>query len=1417
MKSMNKDCVTNLQFFTKNNSSNKFKSYQFLKTALLISALGCFVNNSAMAELASVPTLDNLHNEGAVIPGVKPAEVYPQSAYKLTKVDTKDENTITKFEYDKTTGKMIPVYYRVDLRQNDYGQGDAVKYFEWLKNGSEHYELKEVPAPTPDKSTITLNYDSLNPPTKIFNEKTDKIGDIDVNFIGNNSSPGGAIYNAGEIGDIKGIFIGNSASSPGGAIYNDAGNIGNITAHFIGNHSSAIGGAIYNQDGKIGNITGDFIGNYSTSPGGAIYNDGSIGNITGDFIGNYANYSGGVIYNTGVIGNINGNFTDNRVNNGPGGVIYNGGTIADITGNFSSNHSSSPGGAIYNDGTIADITGNFIENYTSSSPGGAIYNDGTIKNITGNFVNNRSSRSGMGGAIYNSNRSSEIGDITSDFIGNSAAGSTSQGGAIYNYGKIGNIKGNFVENYVSSGDSSSSNFGGAIYNSGEMGNITGNFINNYTNSASAYTYGGAIFNSGGKIGNITGDFIGTFSTSIGQGLFGLVIDNSHSSEIGNITGNFLHNYAKDASFAQGIVISNNGIIGDIKGNFIDNHVSNISGEGSSYGGAIYNTGTIGNITGDFINNYIPGVVYTSGGAISNGGTIGNIKGNFISNHVSSLNYMAIGGAIENGSSSIGNITGNFKSNYAFSKSGNAFGGAIYKGENASFGLKDSDGKITGGIINSSFYDNYAKTDSGTAKGGAIYTYGDLNIIADNHKSVFSGNYTQSNGVKDNNAIYLAISSDSEYDSSLGGHVSTYTPAKLTLEAKSNGVILFNDKIDGEISEGKSYLSKYNSETGQYDKTWLDYEKQSYSLTLKGDKTGTIILNNNISGNANIDLYKVTLNLSNRDNVLNGNNLNMHSGVFSMINNQAGISALNTFTLSGDTKMLVDVDLKNMQMDRITADSYGDISGKLHVTGMNLLSDAKNDKTAVYFAQSSLKNNVINELGTADYQATVMTPIFKYNVTYDNKNQYNGQGDGGYFLFTRGGGSSNSSDSFNPSVLAPSVAGQAGAFSTQSQTFNYVFQSADTYMNIPYLERISLKYRNRYAMSPTGDATDVGTFSPLFTRQESGSVWVKPYSSFENIPLKNGPKVSNITYGSLIGFDSDMKSIRNGFDRVITGYIGYNGSSQRYSGVDSTQNGGLIGATATFYKGNFFNATTLSVGASAGNNKTMYGSEDFALLLAGIGNKTGYNFEFKEGRIIIQPSMLISYTFVNTFDYTNAAGVRIKNDPLNAIQLAPGVKIIGNTENGWQPYIGINMVWNLLDKSKVTADDVRLPEMSIKPYVQYGVGVQKRVKDNFTAFGQAMIQNGGRNGISLTAGCRIMLDNDSLKEKVQNVKNVISNNRSLNDNKLSVNVGIESAQISQIKTPSRKIIKQMSDTQRSALDVKPQNTTRTTSLGVLKQL
>lgn len=1088
---------------------------------------------------------------------------------------------------------------------------------------------------------------------------------------------------------------------------------------------------------------------------GSITNDSTSANIARDFV----NTNGTLILNNenATISNITGNFIANKNTDGSTGNYLGNGQYDYIGGKL-----------IDNNGHIDNIKGNFAINEAKY---GLIYNNknATINKIEGLFVDN------SGYAV--SNRGI-IKSILADFI--KTGGINNDGGTITNIvgdfikssiynddGTINNIKGNFIESKIS-------NLGGSI------DKIEGTFTNG-KGSNSYYSYSNAMLNNSGLIKLILADFIA-----------------NQGGGIANIYGG----------------------ITDIIGTFVDNGVQRTGdyAESSAFGGAIYNEESyydpmygerfsfIDNITATFSHN---GMVVAKngnaqGGAIFNGGTINSITDSF------------------------------FYNNYVESKNGAAQGGAIFNTYH-----KEHSGYLKAGVIgkiqNTSFIGNYTKSESGTAQGGAIWSNRDLNIVADNGESIFSGNYVQNGDKKDPQAIFVTNMIENKY---LGYSHSKWfyqnEPHKtaVTLNSINNGKIIFNDKITGETT--KTPVNKYYETWDSYKPHYLDEDGNETDtptevsvtpeLKITGDSSSIVQLNNNIE-NMDISLSGTNLHLGARDNVLDGNNLDLQSGTLSMVNNQVGVASLNNVTLSGNTNFVADVDLANEQMDRITATNYGTHQGNLNVVGMNLLSDSTKDVTEIYFAEDGLKDNVVNGMPAnrgynlpSSAQTTFYTPIYKYNAIYDNRD------DGGYFMFAKGdkiltpnggGGttvtpSGNPSDAYNPAVLAPSVASQAGANATMNQTFNYAFQNSDNFMTIPYLERVAIKTANRYALSPTGDATDVGTFSPLFNAQnETSSAWVKPYASFENIPLKNGPKVSNITYGTLVGFDTPIKSIRHGWDRTWTGYIGYNGASQRFSGVDATQNGGLVGGTLTLYKGNFFNATTISSGAIVGDNRTMYGTDNYTMLMAGVGNKTGYNFEFKEGKIIIQPSMLLSYTFVNTFDYTNAAGVRIKNDPLHAIQIAPGVKFIVNTKNGWQPYIGVNMIWNLLDKSKVSANDVRLPEMSIKPYVQYGVGIQKRFKDRYMAFGQAMIQNGGRNGISLTAGFRWAIGKEGKPlEKVQRVNNKVSSVTPRAEVKVANNSTVQ---------PERKIIKQLTPEQRVRLGARPQDTTRTTSLGSLRQI
>ena len=693
------------------------------------------------------------------------------------------------------------------------------------------------------------------------------------------------------------------------------------------------------------------------------------------------------------------------------------------------------------------------------------------------------------------------------------------------------------------------------------------------------------------------------------------------------------------------------------------------------GGAIANNASIGNITGNFIGNYASGE-YAHGGAISNDGEISDITGDFIGNYAAGSGEYAgaAGGAIANSYGEIKNITGNFIGNNVQSE-GFAAGGAISNNDLIGEFDYDEEKIVSGtGIVNSSFYGNYAKADGeyAMAGGGAIMTFTDLNIVAkDGYTSVFSGNYTEVNGERDDNAIYA-------------GYGST-----INFEMKNGGKFVMADNIRGEAEPQPVSLERITA-------------PESYKVDITGDNidnTAFYMLN---------DMYDADLTVG--QTTLNTVNDSIHT------------YDVNNFTLSNNTKMVVDVDLANETMDRFTSNGYGEHNGDLIVSGMNLLSDSKSDSAEIFFAEEGLKDNVLNGTGELpDKYQTAYTPIYKYNVNYDNR------ADGGYFVFNRGG--QNSSDSFNPSVLSTPVANQAGSQAVINETVRFAFQHMDLFSQLPFNQRMAIINNNRYAISE-------GTpkYTPELEMINKG-FWVKPFTSFETINLNHGPDVDAITYGTLVGFDSNFKELKRGWYNVQSIYGGYNGSQLSYDGVDTSLNGGVLGITETFYKGNFFTALTATAGANVGSSKTMYGNEDFTALLAGIGSKSGYNFEFKNGKYILQPILFMNYSFVNTFDYTNAAGVKIDSDPLHTFQINPQLKFISNLKNGWQPYASVGMVWNVLNSSKVRANDVILPKMSVDPYVEYGVGLQRNWKDRFTGFAQAMVRNGGRNGVALTFGFR----------------------------------------------------------------------------------
>ena len=456
-----------------------------------------------------------------------------------------------------------------------------------------------------------------------------------------------------------------------------------------------------------------------------------------------------------------------------------------------------------------------------------------------------------------------------------------------------------------------------------------------------------------------------------------------------------------------------------------------------------------------------------------------------------------------------------------------------------------------------------------------------------------------------------------------------------------------------------------------------------------------------------------------------NTMNFNGGALDLRNSMASNILLSAITLNANSSIYVDADLAAGRMDNFgSTPSTG--SAMLHVADINLISDAATATTTINFTSDP---NLISHVDYTGGQNISYSPIYKYLVNYDNTN--------GNFVFTRlangsegfGAIGTNSSYLYNPAILASSVAAQLGGYSTILDNFNQGFNNIDNIMSMPKATRLAIRDRNKYAINE-------GT--PIYIDSISKAVYFEPSVSFERVNLSNGPQVDNISYNTYVGGTSELMELSRGWMAQYGAFIGYNGSTQNYETVGMNQSGGSFGLNSLFIKDNYFVDLTANVGASVVNANTKYGNEFLSMLRSGVALKTGYNFEFKNGKYILQPSAMIGYSFANTFSYRNAAGVNISSNPLHAITIQPGLKFIANLKNNWQPYASVSMVWNIMDKTKFYANNVSLPDMSIAPYIQYGLGCQKKVNDKFSGYGQVMLRNGGRNSVSLSFGLKWQL-------------------------------------------------------------------------------
>ena len=301
----------------------------------------------------------------------------------------------------------------------------------------------------------------------------------------------------------------------------------------------------------------------------------------------------------------------------------------------------------------------------------------------------------------------------------------------------------------------------------------------------------------------------------------------------------------------------------------------------------------------------------------------------------------------------------------------------------------------------------------------------------------------------------------------------------------------------------------------------------------------------------VDLYNGTLKLNNEQN-LSQVDLSLCGGTLNLINSHIGTMDLASLNLGptplGDpatTNLKIDADLTAGTADKITVPNgfrFSASQGSLiNINAINLLSDSKVPTTNIQVADSTIQNYV--QLDPT--LTSVESALYKYDLSYNSSS-------GNLSFFN--------SQQFTASIITPQVSTLIGSYLTQTNTYHEAFGNMDSLMFMPRFDRLLMQQQGK-----TASADENFVFSPTMLADKNKGLWFKQFTSFENVPLNNGPNVSNVSYGAIIGGDTELQYIGKGFYGYLTPYIGYSGSHQNYDQVGVYQNGGLIGLTGPHTK------------------------------------------------------------------------------------------------------------------------------------------------------------------------------------------------------------------------------------------------------------
>ena len=684
--------------------------------------------------------------------------------------------------------------------------------------------------------------------------------------------------------------------------------------------------------------------------------------------------------------------------------------------------------------------------------------------------------------------------------------------------------------------------------------------------------------------------------------------------------------------------------------------------------------------------------------------------NFSSNTVRCEYTRMHGGAIYNGNSTMA-ISGN--NIYFNSNTAGYHGGAIYNiGSNSSM-------TISG---------NNIEFSSNTATGGgAIANSGGATMEIRGKSIKFSSNtapsYYSSGGAIDNAYSTMTITGEKinfSYNTASYHGGAIYNVGS-TLNLVSTGKIEFTGNtaagISNAIHDNEGTINLYASKNAQIifnDRITSTNNESILNInqsTTTVNAIGKIVLNENMQGyTGQVNLYAGTVQIGQYGTWFAGNTY-VDNATIDMANFVLQEHNFNTLRVDNNLNLFVDVDLANKQMDTITASEDSDIQGKINIKSINILEDATEDRTEILFTSSTVLQDKITTVKTAS------SSLYKYNVNYNDLT--------GKIFFNKG---------INPIIAQSQVATAVGGVITQTAILNQAFKSIDSVIQ---------NRKQRYYQSSNIYASTTNLLYEEPNKIERG-LWIRPYAMQDTIDINN-MSVDNTAVGTLAGLDLSV-----GEDSILSFYIGYAGSNQKYEDIKVNQTGYVVGATGMIIKDDYYLGLTANINFNKAQSENIYGTDNFDMNMYAVGAKAGYNMTLRR-EWILEPNITLMYGNINTQEFTTKQkkGVKIGSQSTNNILIEPQIKAKLDLTDGWTPYTLIGYVLNTGNKTELVANNLGFNDMKITGYAEYGLGVNKSFKDSFwSCFLQATGKCGNKNGFEGNFGIKYSFSNATKKQKKQ---------------------------------------------------------------------